>query len=84
MMHRWHRIKQGQRLELEVIIHANHVRISQDANAGVLVTDGSCACASAPGSTPLTHGTMVQKCVKSSRSFGEPTPRVPCKGGTSS
>ena len=59
MMHRWHRIKQGQRLELEVIIHANHVRISQDANAGVLVTDGSCACASAPGSTPLTHGTMA-------------------------
>ena len=41
VMHRWHRIKQGQRLELEVIIHANHVRISQDANAGVTVTDGT-------------------------------------------
>ena len=43
VMHRWRRIKMGQRLELEIVIRANHVRMTHDSAAGMRVTSGMCA-----------------------------------------
>jgi len=33
----------GQRLELEIVIRANHVRMTHDSAAGMRVTSGMCA-----------------------------------------